>query len=68
MIRIREISLPPAHSVSQLSYEAAKLLRVSNSTVRQVKIVKKSIDARKKPHIRVTYTIDVKVEGNEAKI
>ena len=68
MIRIREISLPPAHSVSQLSYEAAKLLRVSNSTVRQVKIVKKSIDARKKPNIRVTYTIDVKVEGNEAKI
>ena len=68
MIRIREIRLPPAHSVSQLSYEAAKLLRVSNSTVRQVKIVKKSIDARKKPNIRVTYTIDVKVEGNEAKI
>ena len=68
MIRIRDISLPPAHSVSQLSYEAAKLLRVSNSTVRQVKIVRKSIDARKKPNIKVNYTIDVKVDGNEAKI
>ena len=68
MIRIRDISLPPAHSVSQLDFEAAKLLRVPNSTVRQVKIVKKSIDARKKPDIRVIYTVDVKVNGNEEKI
>ena len=68
MIRIRDISLPPAHSVSQLDFEAAKLLRVSNSAVRQVKIVKKSIDARKKPDIRVIYTVDVKVNGNEEKI
>ena len=68
MIRIRDISLPPAHSVSQLDFEAAKLLRVPNSAVRQVKIVKKSIDARKKPDIRVIYTVDVKVNGNEEKI
>ena len=68
MIRIRDISLPAAHSVSQLDFEAAKLLRIPNSTVRQVKIVKKSIDARKKPDIRVIYTIDVKVNGNEEKI
>ncbi len=68
MIRIRDINMAPAHSVSQLTFEAAKLLRVSNSVVRQVKIVKKSIDARKKPDVRVSYTIDVKVDGNEEKI
>ncbi len=68
MIRIRDITLPPQHSVSQLSFEAAQLLRVSGSTIRQVKIVKKSIDARKKPDIKVNYTIDVKVNGNEEKI
>lgn len=68
MIRIRDINMAPAHSVSQLSYEAAKMLRVSNSVVRQVKIVKKSIDARKKPDVRINYTIDVKVDGNEEKI
>lgn len=68
MIRIRDINMAPAHSVSQLTYEAAKLLRVSNSVVRQVKIVRKSIDARKKPDVRVSYTIDVKVDGNEEKI
>ncbi len=68
MIRIRDISLHPQHTVAQLSFEAARLLRVNNSVVRQVKIVKRSIDARKKPDIRVIYTIDVKVTGNEEKI
>ena len=68
MIRIREISLPPEHSVAQLSYEAARMLRVPNSKVRRVKLVRRSVDARKKPDIRIVYTIDVAVDGNEAKI
>jgi len=68
MIRIRDISLPPEHNVAQLSYQAAKLLRVDNSKVRGFNIVKKSIDARKKPDVKVIYTIDVKVDGNEEKI
>ena len=68
MIRIRDISLPPEHNVAQLSYQAAKLLRVDNSKVRGFTIVKKSIDARKKPDVKVIYTIDVKVDGNEEKI
>ena len=68
MIRIREISLPVEHSIHQLSYEAARLLRISNSKVRKLKIVRRSIDARKKPDIRVIYTVDVAVEGSENKI
>ncbi|MBR5569785.1 MAG: FAD-dependent oxidoreductase [Oscillospiraceae bacterium] len=68
MIRIREISLPPEHNVAQLSYEAARLLRVSNSKIRGIRIVKRSVDARKKPDVRIVYTVDVKVDGNEAKI
>lgn len=68
MIRIREISLPPEHNVAQLSFEAAKLLKISNSKVRRVKIVRRSVDARKKPDVRIVYTIDVAVDGNENKI
>ena len=68
MIRIRDITLPPRHNVSQLSFEAAQLLRVSNSTIRKVKIVRRSIDARKKPDVKYNYTIDVQVDGNEQKI
>ena len=71
MIRIREIALPPEHSVAQLSYEAARALRVANSKIRKIRkirIVRRSIDARKKPDVKIVYTIDVAVDGNEEKI
>ena len=68
MIRIREIAFPPEHNIAQLSYEASRLLRVSPSKIRGTKIVKRSVDARKKPDVKIVYTIDVKVDGNENKI
>ncbi|MBQ8834058.1 MAG: hypothetical protein IJ001_03940 [Oscillospiraceae bacterium] len=68
MIRIRDISLPPEHNAHQLQFEAAQLLRVSNSKIRQLKIVRRSVDARKKPDVKIIYTIDVAVDGNEKKI
>ena len=68
MIRIRDISLPPEHNAHQLRFEAAQLLRISNSKIRQVKIVRRSVDARKKPDVKIIYTIDVAVDGNENKL
>ena len=68
MIRIREIALPPEHNPAQLGYEAARLLKVPNFKIRQLKIVRRSIDARKKPDVKVVYTIDVAMDGNENKI
>ena len=68
MIRIREISMAPEHNVAQLSFEAAKLLKISTSKIRKINIVRRSVDARKKPDVRIVYTIDVTVDGNENKI
>lgn len=68
MIRLREISMMPEHNVAQLSYEASRMLKISASKIRGVKIVRRSVDARKKPDVRIVYTIDVKVDGNENKI
>ena len=68
MIRIREITMPSEHNIAQLSYEAARLLKISNSKVRKVKLVRRSVDARKKPDVKIVYTVDVQVEGNEQKI
>ena len=68
MIRISQIALPPEHSVNQLAYEAARALKISNSKIRRVKLVRRSVDARKKPDIKIVYTIDVAVDGNENKI
>ena len=68
MIRIREIALPPEHSVAQLSFEAAQALRISVSKIRSLRIVRRSVDARKKPDVKIVYTVDVSVDGNEGKI
>ena len=68
MIRLRDISLPPEHNAHQLQFEAAQMLRVSNSKVKQLRLVRRSVDARKKPDVRIIYTIDVAVDGNEKKI
>ena len=68
MIRIRDIALPPEHNPHQLRFEAAQLLKVNNSKIRDLRIVRRSIDARKKPDIKIIYTVDVAVDGNEGKI
>ncbi len=67
MIRLREIALPPEHNPAQLVYEAAQMLRISPSKIRKLSIVRRSIDARKKPDVKVVYTIDVQVDGSEKK-
>ena len=68
MIRIRDIMLPPEHNEYQLTYEAARLLKVSPSKVRKLRLVRRSVDARKKPDVKLVYTVDVAVEGNEQKL
>jgi len=68
MIRIRDISLPAEHNIDQLAYEAAKQLKISASRIRGLSLVRRSVDARKKPDVRIIYTIDVTVEGNEQKV
>lgn len=68
MIRIREISLPPEHNVAQLSFEAAQLLRIPASKIRKMTIIRRSVDARKKPDVRIVYTVDVAVDGSENRI
>ena len=65
MIRIRDIALPPEHNAHQLYFEAAQLLKISNSKIKKLKIVRRSVDARKKPDVKIIYTVDVQVDGNE---
>ena len=60
--------MPPEHSVAQLSFEAAQALRISVSKIRRLSIVRRSVDARKKPDVRIVYTVDVAVDGSENKV
>ena len=68
MIRLRDIPMPPEHNAHQLQFEAAQMLRISPSKIRGFRIIRRSVDARKKPNVRIIYSIDVAVDGSEKKI
>ena len=68
MIRIREIALAPEHNPQQLIVEAARALKLSPARIRKLTISRRSIDARKKPDVKIVYTVDVEIEGSESKV
>lgn len=61
MLRINQLKLSPDHTPEDLYQKVAKLLRISPQDIQELKIRKQSIDARKKPEIYYSYTVDVKV-------
>jgi len=65
MLRIREIALPFDHTPDALTEAVLQKLGVSAMELGAVRIVRKSIDARKKHRIQAVYIVDVEV-GNEA--
>ena len=66
-IRINNISLSIDEDVSLLKNKIAKKLRLPEDEIRNLKIIKESIDARKKNDIRFNYCVDIDHE-NESKI
>ena len=68
MIRIQQIKLAADCKDEQaaLLKKAAKLLRMEPSAIQSLSIVKRAIDARKKPAICRVYTVDVKVADEQA--
>lgn len=67
MIRIQQLKLNPGHTKEELIKKLSKSLRVNSELIKEYKIVKQSIDARKKNDIKFIYTVDVKLE-NESQI
>lgn len=65
MIRIHEIKLPVEHTEDDIRRKAAKLLRMEPSGFLRFTILRRSIDARKKPELYVVYTVEVEVSGEE---
>ena len=68
MIRIRDLSLAPGQDTSALWPLAAKSLRIQAGQIKELIIRKKSIDARQKNAVRIVYTVDIKVAGNEQRL
>lgn len=65
MIRVNQIKVPLSHGREDVLYKTAKVLRVAPEKILSWRIVKRSIDARKKPEIVVIYSVDVCVEAQD---
>ncbi len=68
MLRINSIKLTLDESENLLKTKSAKILGIDVDKITEIKIIKKSLDARKKDNIFYTYCIDVKLEIDENKV
>lgn len=59
MLRIQQLKLPPDHSEKDLIHAVRKSLRISENQSFSHEIIRRSIDARKRPDIYYVYTVDV---------
>lgn len=65
MIRINQLKLPVNHKPEDIKKKAAKLLRIPEDHIKELHIVKQSVDARKKDALLFIYAIDVAAEKEE---
>ena len=63
MIRLRQIKVPVESSEINLIERITKVLKIENDQIKDYKIVKKSIDARKKDQIYFVYEVDINVQN-----
>lgn len=61
MIRIQQLKLPSNHTQEDLRECIRRTLRCTDEELRSFAIVRRSLDARKKPNIFYVYTIDAQV-------
>ena len=65
MIRINQIKMPLHHDAAALEQKIRKRLGLSGGQELRYRIIRKSIDARKKPELYYVYTVDVEVNDEE---
>jgi uncharacterized FAD-dependent dehydrogenase len=69
MIQIEQLKMKPGHTSQELRTKAAAVLGLPLSAIKQFEIIRRSIDARKKPDIFFIYTVALTVnKGMETQI
>ncbi len=68
MIRVSEISLPLDYSEEQLIDSAARKAGIDPRKIIELKIIKRSIDARKKNNVHFTFIVSLQISENEKEI
>lgn len=62
MIQISQLKLPVTHTEVALKKKIAKILRIRESELLAFRILKQSLDARKKPELYYVYTVEAAVK------
>ena len=65
MIKINQIKLPVTHSDEALKKKIIKMLKLNAKTGFTYRILKKSLDARKKPELFYTYSVAVELDDTK---
>lgn len=65
MLRVNQVKIKTEHTEEQLRKKAAEMLHISQQDILDMKIVRQSIDARRKPEIFYSYSLDVKVKNED---
>src|SRR5262245_8393859 len=66
MIRLTELKLPLDHSESDLQATVLRRLRITPQELVRFSVFRRAADARKKPLITLTYTLDIEVRNETA--
>lgn len=63
MLRVNQIKIRPGQGEREILRKAAGLLKVNESEIAGLEIQRRSIDARKKPEIFYSYTVDITLKN-----
>ncbi|MBR4760383.1 MAG: FAD-dependent oxidoreductase, partial [Lachnospiraceae bacterium] len=65
MLRITQCKFPITYTEDDLRTCAARKLRIAESQIESVALIRRSLDARKKPEVFYVITMDVALRGGE---
>ena len=65
MILVRNLRLAPGQSLDALRVLAAKKLRIPEREIKELKLVKRSLDARKKNDIHYVCAVAAEIQGED---
>ncbi len=65
MIRVSQIRMNPAHDMDELRQYINRKLHISEKDLKDIRIVRRSLDARHKDDIHYVYTVDADIDHEE---
>ena len=68
MLKITGLKLPLGFREGDLKRAAAKQLRLPESAIGQVRLCKKSVDARKKDNVHFVCAVEAAIQGDENRL